>query len=223
MTLPLIFVISGPTGAGKTTLCRSIVSAFPGRIITAITTTTRSPRPNEINGVDYYFATRDDFQRMRDQGEFLEYSRVHKEHFYGLTHLEITSHFRNGLDVLLNLDVQGAIKLRELARNQENAILNGRVVSIFLLPPAERELIRRIRRRSHVSKAELKLRLDSIHGEIRMANTYDYFIPPGSKRFAFESMRNIYRAEKLRNRTNASESLPNPNGPIAEVNSLVLR
>ncbi|MDR2677308.1 MAG: guanylate kinase [Puniceicoccales bacterium] len=198
--MPLIFVISGPTGVGKTTLCRSIVSTFPGQIITAITTTTRLPRSHEINGVDYYFTTKDEFLRMRSEGEFLEYSRVHREHFYGLTHLEISQHFKNGLDVLLNLDVQGAAKLRELAREEENTTLHGRVVNIFLLPPSDSELIRRIRRRGPMSKSELALRLESIRSEVRVAHTYDYSIPPGNKRATFEAMRHIYRAEKLRNR-----------------------
>ncbi|MDR0727844.1 MAG: 50S ribosome-binding GTPase [Puniceicoccales bacterium] len=205
MALPLIFVISGPTGVGKTTLCRSIVGAFSSQIITAVTTTTRSPRTGETNGVDYYFTTKDDFLRMRDRDEFLEYSRVHKEHFYGLTHLEITNHFKNGLDVLLNLDVQGAAKLRELAREKENAILHNRVVSVFLLPPPEGELIHRIRRRGPISRREIELRLESIRNEVRMARTYDYSIPPGNKRFVFEAMRHIYRAEKLRNRQDAAE------------------
>jgi guanylate kinase len=200
MTLPLIFVISGPTGVGKTTLCRNIVGTFPGQIITAVTTTTRPLRSTERNGVDYYFIGKEEFTRMRDEGEFLEYSRVHREHFYGLTHSEIRRHFDNGLDVLLNLDVQGTAKLRELAREKENTILHGRVVSVFLLPPPDGELVRRIRRRGPMSKRELTLRLESIRNEVRMARTYDYSIPPGNKRFTFDAMRHIYHAEKLRNR-----------------------
>jgi guanylate kinase len=209
MTLPLIFVISGPTGVGKTTLCRSVVGALPNRIITAVTTTTRPPRSNEVSGVDYYFTAKDEFLRMRNRGEFLEYSRVHREHFYGLTHSEIRRHFDNGLDVLLNLDVQGAAKLRELARDDESSILHGRVVSVFLLPPPADKLIRRIRHRGPMPKRELALRLESIRNEVHMARTYDYSIPPGNKRSTFDAMRHIYRAEKLRNRPSGIELQPN--------------
>ncbi|MDR1457005.1 MAG: 50S ribosome-binding GTPase [Puniceicoccales bacterium] len=200
MALPLIFIISGPTGVGKTTLCRNIVGAFSEQIVAAITTTTRQPRIGETSGVDYHFTTKDEFMRMRDRGEFLEYSRVHGEHFYGLTRGEIARHFQDDLDVLLNVDVQGAAKLCELAQDSVNAMLHDRVVSVFLIPPPDNVLVRRIRRRGVISKKELQSRLESIRREVRVANTYDYAIQPGNRRSTFESMMYIYRAEKLRNR-----------------------
>lgn len=197
---PLIFIISGPAGVGKTTLCGGLMNHLAGRISPAVTTTTRSPRSGEVDGVDYYFVSTETFQRGILEEEFYEYSVVHGQNFYGLTRREILRHFLCGKDVLLNMDVQGAMKMRKLAQDADSERVAKRVVTIFLQPPSMDALKERLFGRGTDSAEEIERRLRSAVLELQSAKEYDYFLPTETADVALNAMTHIYFAEKLRNR-----------------------
>jgi guanylate kinase len=198
---PLIFVISGPTGVGKTTQCRNLISRFSGKISAAITATTRLPRPGEINGVDYYFFSQEEFLKNIDAGKFLEHSAVHGEHLYGITCEEVDRHLAVGRDVLLNMSVGGALYIQKLAGEKNSKLLHQRVVTIFLLPPPIDELMCRIQMRGSMDEKEVIRRQKTMQHEMAMVSFYNYSIPPASREETFEQICHIYVAEKMRNRS----------------------
>ena len=131
----LLFVISAPSGAGKTTLVDRLCNEF-SRLQRAITCTTRPPRPEETNGVDYHFFTREEFERRARSGDFLEHALVHG-HCYGSLHQPVVEALASGRDVLMNLDVQGAASVRAaLDRARQGDPRNGTLVDILVLPPS---------------------------------------------------------------------------------------
>lgn len=195
----LIFIISGPAGAGKTTLCRNLVARCGERFAFAITTTTRPPRPGEVDGRDYFFIGREEFIRLLGEDAFFEHSTVHGVHLYGLTKGEVRRHCERGNDVLLTVDVQGARKLRQLSESDDGECLRDRVVTIFLLPPPVNELRERILRRGPVSAEEMERRIRSAHAEIGNAPFYDYTIPPDTADETLRNMLHICEAERMRN------------------------
>ena len=140
---PLVFVISAPSGGGKTTLCNNLLAAYPN-MTRAITSTTRPPRTGERDGVDYYFFSETEFARRVAAGEFLEHATVFGNR-YGTLKSELLEKLRQGRDVLLNIDVQGAALVRAVVR--EEARLAGALITVFLTPPNLTELERRLRGR----------------------------------------------------------------------------
>ncbi|MDR2029883.1 MAG: guanylate kinase [Puniceicoccales bacterium] len=196
----LIFIISGPAGVGKTTLCRNLIARCGERFAIAVTATTRPPRQGEIAGRDYYFLDRQEFLHLLAKNAFCEHSTVHGQHLYGLTWAEVRRHIERGVDILLTVDVQGAAKLQRLAMDDATGYLNGRVVTIFLLPPADEELCSRILCRGPLDEGELERRMRSAHCEIELADCYDYAIPSGTAEETLCRMLNIHAAEKMRNR-----------------------
>ncbi|MDR3316474.1 MAG: hypothetical protein LBS68_00115 [Puniceicoccales bacterium] len=195
---PLALIISGPAGVGKTTLCRNLVAIHGDRFAYAVTTTTRPPRSGERDGYDYYFVGRDKFQELLGHNAFYEHATVHGQHLYGLTRGEMERHFSVGHDVLLCMNVQGAMKLHRLAMAESEHFLHGRVVTIFLLPPDFNELRTRIQLRESIDEGELRRRMESIQGELRDSVYYDYLVPPGSRELALQNLIHIYHAEKMR-------------------------
>ncbi|MDR3117254.1 MAG: 50S ribosome-binding GTPase [Puniceicoccales bacterium] len=201
MGKPLLFIISGPTGVGKTTLCRNLLARCGKKFAIAVTTTTRPPREGEVTGRDYYFVDRERFERMLAEDAFHEHSTVHGQHLYGLTKAEVQRHFDRCRDILLNADVQGATKLRRLAAEDSSGLLHGRVVTTFLLPPPEEELRDRVLRRGPMEREELERRIGSARGEVARASSYDYTIPAGTAEETLKNMLHIHAAEKMRNRS----------------------
>ncbi|MDR1438318.1 MAG: hypothetical protein LBI69_04670 [Puniceicoccales bacterium] len=190
---PLVLIISGPTGAGKTTLCHGLIAKFPKHIAAAVTTTTRLPRVGEVDGVDYYFTSKEAFCQRIAEGKFLEYSTVHNDHFYGISDEEISRHFSSGRDILLNMNVDGAMKLKQLSKSRSSAIFYCRVITIFLLPPPMDEVMRRIQMRGPMSIEEWERRQKSIHSEMSMAQFYDYSIQPDTREKMVDYLLNIYK------------------------------
>src|SRR6185369_9206695 len=127
----LIMIISAPSGAGKTTLCRQLLKRFP-TMLESISYTTRSPRPGELNGKDYFFVSREEFQRMVAEDAFAEWAEVHGN-MYGTALKTLEDARKNGIDLVLDIDCQGALKLKE---NFEGGVY------IFILPPSMQELRR---------------------------------------------------------------------------------
>jgi guanylate kinase len=201
MVRPLIFIISGPAGAGKTTLCRNLVARCGEFYTFAVTTTTRPPRPDEVDGRDYFFVDREEFSRLLTEDAFFEHSTVHGIHLYGLTKREVQQHCERGSNVLLTVDVQGAKKLHRLSIDGSDECLRGRVVTIFLLPPSMDELRARILRRGPVPADEMERRLHSARLEMESAPSYDYTIPPDTADETLRNMQHICAAEHMRNRS----------------------
>ena len=152
---PLLVVISAPSGGGKTTLCQQLLLARPD-MTRAVTCTTRAPRTGEKDGVDYYFLDAASFLKRVQAGNFIEHATVHGNS-YGTLKAEVLGKLRQGRDVLLNVDVQGAAAIREKA--QGDAELKRALMSVFLTPPSVQVLETRLRRRGTDAEAVIQKRL----------------------------------------------------------------
>lgn len=200
--IPLLLIVSGPAGIGKTTLCEGLIRAFSGegQPLTAglrrvVTATTRPPRDNEIDGRDYYFLTRKDFEERRARGAFYEWAEVYQS-LYGTLKSEIRQGLSSGHDLLLNIDVQGAETLRHAAA--EDPELSRRLVSVFVTPPDLAELEQRLVNRAQNSRADLQKRLETASREMECAVHYDYCIRSGTREQDLAMLSAIFQAEKLR-------------------------
>jgi guanylate kinase len=191
---PLLVVISGPSGAGKTTLCNHLLAADQ-RLTRAVTCTTRPPRGGEQNGVDYHFLTAEAFEQGVAAGAFLEHATVHGNR-YGTWKREVLRRFRDGRSVLLNVDVQGAAAIRAAARSIPR--LSGALITVFLAPPTLRELERRLRRRNSETPAMRRRRLAVAHAEMAERPKFDYFLPSATPAEDLRRMQAILEAEGMR-------------------------
>jgi guanylate kinase len=166
----ILFIISAPSGSGKSTLVSELRKQVSG-VDFSISWTTRPPRGSEENGREYYFTTREEFERMRDEGQFLEYARVFGNHYYGTARQSLDEARKAGRDLLLDIDVQGGAQVRKVLPE---------AVSIFVLPPKPKELRTRLRNRSRaegvVNEAELYRRLSEASKEIENYREYGYIL-----------------------------------------------
>jgi guanylate kinase len=160
-----LFIVSAPSGAGKTTLCKKLVSFLPD-LKFSVSFTTRQQRPGEINDSDYTFIGRDNFLSMIRRGEFIEWAEVHGA-FYGTSGIRLKEIMESGNDVILDIDTQGAMQIREKYRE---------AVSIFILPPSMELLRERLEKRMTDSREEMKKRLNTACLEIKTYSRYDYVI-----------------------------------------------
>ena len=158
-----LIVVSGPAGVGKTTICERLLK-LPG-FVASISATTRRSRPGERNGVDYIFMNREAFERARQEGTFLEWASVH-DNYYGTPRAPIEEHLGRGRNVVLNIDVQGAAKLRESGFP---------LISFFLLPPSLADLRARITKRGD-APADIERRMQTAEREMARQNEYDHRI-----------------------------------------------
>jgi len=161
-----LFVISAPSGAGKTTLLRGVMSSLV-KVKFSVSHTTRNPREGEVDGVDYYFVSRDTFGQMVVDNMFLEHAEVH-DNFYGTSHAVIAEQLQNGFDVILDIDVQGAAILRK--NPQVDAAF------IFIAPPSLVELERRLRGRGTENEEKVQVRLINARTELLSSSKYEYII-----------------------------------------------
>lgn len=200
--LPLLILISAPSGGGKTTLCQQLLAARPG-MTRAITCTTRSPRPGEKDGTDYYFLEPAEFERRVRTGDFIEHATVFGRS-YGTLRTELLDRLRAGDDVLLNVDVQGAATICE--RAQTELELKRALVTVFLTPPSMAVLEERLRRRNTDAIEEIQRRLRLARQEIAQWKRFDYLLISSTISEDLRRMLAIVEAEKLRAaRTQAPE------------------
>jgi guanylate kinase len=192
----LLFLISAPSGGGKTTLEKQLLAALP-RMARAVTCTTRPPRPGERDGVDYYFLDAAAFLKKVEAGSFLEHALVHGNR-YGTLKTEVLGKLRQGQDVLLDVDVQGAATVR--ARAQEDSELRRALVSVFLTPPSLAVLEARLRKRGTETAEVLELRLSAARREAARWQDFDYLILSGTISDDLQRALAIIQAEKLRTR-----------------------
>jgi guanylate kinase len=173
----IILIISAPSGAGKTTLCRALLERFPN-MKESISYTTRSPRAGEVHGEDYFFVSRQEFQRMIDCDAFAEWAEVHGN-LYGTALATIEEARKKGVDLVLDIDCQGARRLKEQIE---------RCVYIFILPPSMAELRHRLENRSSDAQDVIDRRIERAAEEIREARWYDYIIINDNLESAFEEL-----------------------------------
>jgi guanylate kinase len=183
----LLYIVSAPSGAGKTTLCKEIIDIFPG-LRHSVSYTTRPARPGEVHGVDYFFVSVEDFRRMIEDGEFAEWAEVHGN-LYGTAIRTLEENRRNGIDVILDIDCQGARQLKER--------LQGGVY-IFILPPDFQELRRRLDGRNSDSEETIERRIKAATLEIKESRWYDYIIVNEVFARAVEELKSVMIAEKCR-------------------------
>ena len=183
----LVLVVSAPSGAGKTTLCRLLVKRL--RFSFSVSHTTRSPRSGEVEGRDYYFVDRKTFEEMIRRGEFLEWAEVHGN-LYGTSWQEVNRRLSSGQDLLLDIDVQGASQVRQR--------LGFRAVFVFIRPPSLEELKRRLRARGTEDEDALARRLARAREELHYAPWFDYVVVNDELERAFEDLAAIVRAERCR-------------------------
>ena len=187
----ILFLISAPSGGGKSTLLK-MLSEEPD-FAYSTSCTTRSPRPSEVDGRDYHFLSVAEFERRIAAGEFLEHAQVHGN-FYGTLRQTILDSMNSGRDVLMDVDIQGAARIRANADEQMRAAL----VDIFLMPPSMDELRRRLLKRATESPEQLDVRLRNAKAEMAEWRNYRYTMLSGTPMQDFENFRAIMQAERLR-------------------------
>ena len=191
---PLLVVISAPSGGGKTTLCQQLL-ATRAEMTRVITCTTRPPRPGEQDGVDYYFLDAASFLKRVQAGHFLEHATVYGNS-YGTLKSEVLGKLRQGRDVLLNINVQGAATVRD--RAQEEPELKRAIVSIFLTPPSMAVLEQRLRKRGTDAPAVIEKRLHVARQEVAQWRHFDYVLLSGAISEDLRRALAIVEAEKMR-------------------------
>lgn len=193
---PLLLLITAPSGAGKTTVGQRLLATTPG-LIRAVTCTTRAPRPGERDGVDYHFLDRTIFDRRVAAGDFLEHAEVYGNR-YGTLRDEVCARLADGADVLLSVDVQGAEAIR--ARAAEDRVLGDALVSVFLMPPSEGELGRRLTGRRQDAPEVIARRLAVAREEMEHWPHFDYTVVSGTMEEDLTAMQRLVAVEKLRSR-----------------------
>jgi guanylate kinase len=191
---PLLLVISAPSGGGKTTVCQQLLEKRPD-MARAITCTTREPRSGEQDGVDYYFLDAATFLKRVQAGNFLEHATVHGNS-YGTLKSEVLGKLREGKDVLLSIDVQGAAAIRKAAENDPE--LKRAFVAVFLTPPSMAVLEARLRKRGTDSPTVIQKRLSGARQEIAQWRHFDYLVISTTIEEDTRRMEAIIEAEKMR-------------------------
>ena len=182
-----VFVISAPSGAGKTTLCRRLLQEDRA-IEFSVSFTTRPARPGEREGVDYHFVDRADFERRRDRGEFVEWAVI-GGHLYGTSATAVQEAAARGRDILLDIDTQGALNIRRLIPE---------AVLIFILPPGRLALKERLEKRGTDGPEDVARRLGLARGEVEKSSAYDYVIINDDLETAYRQLRAVLEATRCR-------------------------
>ncbi len=183
----IMFIISAPSGAGKTTLCHELLNTCSGLNI-SVSYTTRNPREGEIDGIHYFFVSEKEFNDMIKAGEFLEWAKVHGN-LYGTSKIKIKEILAQGFDVLLDIDVQGGRLIKEKIKDS---------VMVFILPPSMKLLEERLRGRMSDSEETILQRIKKSKDEIREYKYYDYVIVNDALQEAVIQLKSLILAERLR-------------------------
>ena len=201
-----LIVISGPSGSGKTSVIRGLCKADP-RLVLSISATTRLPRKNETDGKNYHFLSVAEFKDLIQQDSFVEWAK-YGEHYYGTLKSEVESPMAQGQDLVLEIDVQGAMQLKEQ---------DFRSIFIFILPPSFAVLEKRLCARKTESDQELRQRLQAARSEVTVIKNYDYCVinPDDDIDQAVEQIRHIISAEKCRINNQLLESVVDEFSPVS--------
>lgn len=182
-----LLVVSGPSGTGKGTICGRIIEEMED-VVLSVSMTTRPKRKGEVHGESYFFVTREEFEQTIAQGGFLEHAQVY-ENYYGTPRHKVMEMLEKGKDVLLEIDTQGAMKIRKTYPDG---------VFIFILPPSIRELRRRLTGRQTDTEEVIRLRLSKTASEIEQADCYDFIVVNDQLDRAVEEVKAIVLAERDR-------------------------
>lgn len=183
----ILFIISAPSGTGKTTLCKQLTSTVPG-LWHSISYTTRKPRPGEEQGREYFFIEESEFQQMINRNEFVEWARVYGN-LYGTPRKTLTDQIERGIDVLLEIDVQGAIQVK---KKFEDAI------AIFILPPSMQVLRSRLQNRASDTPDEILRRLQKVKEEVWSYREYAYVVRNEDLSQSLRELESVFLAERLK-------------------------
>ena len=191
-----LYIISAPSGGGKTTILKQVMADLPA-LSFSVSHTTRAPRKNELDGRDYYFIDRDLFSQMRDERQFLEWAEVHTN-LYGTSLSSVTEQLASGIDVILDIDIQGARQVRETEDLQP--------ISIFILPPSMAELEKRLTARAadQREREAIKLRLGNAAREMADISQYDHLIVNDDLNEAITMVKAVILADRSRQRRSFS-------------------
>ncbi len=184
----LMLVLSSPSGAGKSTLAQ-LLRQVDSHIHPSVSYTTRPQRPGEVEGKSYFFVSREKFDEMIEAGELLEYAKVF-DHMYGTPKKRVEALLKNGEDVIFDIDWQGNRQLTSLARED--------VVSVFILPPSKKELLRRLSNRNQDSQEIIEFRMQRANAEMSHWNEYDYTVINRDLDDSLKKILAILRAERLK-------------------------
>lgn len=179
-----LFVISGPSGVGKGTIVGDIMETVEN-VSFSVSATTRAPRPGEVDGVSYYFLTKEEFREKIDNGGFLEWAEVHGN-YYGTPKAPVEKLMAEGKDVILDIDVQGAMQVKDSG-------VQG--AFIFILPPSMEELRNRITNRGTETQEAIELRMSKVASEISYVDRYDYFVINEDLQEAISQVKSIMVSE----------------------------
>lgn len=185
----LLLVVSAPSGAGKTSLCRAITDSLEN-LTHSISYATRKPRPGEIDGRDYHFVSPERFQDMIRDGDFAEWAEVHSN-LYGTSRRVLDDMVGKGIDVILDIDTQGAKQIKQKYKD---------AIYVFIMPPSFDVLEERLRNRNSDKEDEIKKRMRRAHEEIRDYTMYDYLVVNHDFDRALTELRSIVTAERCRTR-----------------------
>jgi guanylate kinase len=183
----ILFIISAPSGTGKTTLCKQLTANLPG-LWHSVSFTTRGPRPGEEHGREYYFVEERVFQEMITRNEFVEWARVYG-HLYGTPWKSLTEHIDQGIDVLLEIDVQGAMQVKKRFEDS---------VSIFILPPSMTVLRSRLQTRASDTPEEIQRRLHKVKEEVWSYREYAYIVRNEDLGRSLRDLESIFWSERLK-------------------------
>ena len=183
----ILFILSAPSGAGKTTISTAALQTIP-QLHMSISLTTRAPRANEVDGRDYSFVSKEEFERRRDGGELAEWAEVHGS-LYGTPRPPIENAIAAGRDMVLDIDVQGAEQMKRRYRE---------AVAVFVLPPSEAELERRLRGRGTDSDEGIRRRLERAKAEMEHYRSYDYYLVNHDVEESVRLFAAIVAAERVR-------------------------
>lgn len=191
-----LFTLSGPAGVGKGTIVRELLKLCPDLKL-SVSCTTRQPRPGEIEGVHYFFVTKERFEELVASGQMLEWATVHGN-CYGTPRGYVEQMLSQGNNVLLEIDVQGSLKVRE---NMPDT------VGLFILPPSRAELVRRLTGRGTETKEQLETRIRNAEAEVRSAEKFPYLVVNATLSEAVRQVRSVIEAENLRDQKEALHKL----------------
>lgn len=187
----ILLLVSGPSGSGKTTLCRRLAQS--GAAHYSVSCTTRAPREGEVNGRDYHFLDRAQFEADLAAGEFLEHAEVHGN-FYGTLRSEVQTFLEQGKDVVMDIDVQGAAQVRA----SEDPAIQRALVDLFVMPPDEAELRRRLSSRGTDSEDTIALRMKNALHEMEHWSAYRYCLISGGREEDYTRFHSLLTAERMR-------------------------